>query len=503
MRTRDSNSPPGLPGLRRRHRKQSRHGKVLVLLTLLTPAIFGMLAVVIDGSYMEAESQNLQNIADAAASAAAMDLRQGADIKTAVATATQYTQDYNGLEGASLAVNSPPTQGAYAGQNGFVEVFVGAPVPSFFARALQTVTQTTLTSRAVAGYEPTTAGAGIVVLDPSPPPLSVGISLPGLPSLPAIIGGLEVLGLGDLRVNGAVLVNNEWGGVDQNGNPAGADSGPPYAVSCTPLLSLTKLLAVDIRVVGGVDKPSNYGNYSAGKPSPLEANRLPVPDPLLSLPVPTTGADPGNVKNELYGGVDILAALGSPVTLKPGVYDWIQVVAGNVTFSPGVYIVRGVNPATGIALSLTGGQITADGVMFYITDTTSFSADQGTPDAEDGSNEPPAPGVTTLVPSAQIDLALPGSSFSPISDPSSPFSGVMLFQRRYDRRPIVLIQQQLLWSNSFAGAVYAKWGHVMLVGEGTFNASYVAGTMRVVTLLDCTLSPTALLPPAEDVFLVE
>jgi hypothetical protein len=43
----------------------------------------------------------------------------------------------------------------------------------------------------------------------------------------------------------------------------------------------------------------------------------------------------------------------------------------------------------------------------------------------------------------------------------------------------------------------------MLVGGGTFNASFVAGTMRVVTLLDCLLSPTAPLPPAEDVFLVE
>jgi hypothetical protein len=298
-------------------------------------------------------------------------------------------------------------------------------------------------------------------------------------------------------------VNTEWGGVDQNGNPAGDGPGPPYAVSCTPLLSLTKLLASDIRVVGGVDKASNYGNVSAGKPSPLYANRLPVPDPLLTLPVPTIGADPANVNGDYYGGVSVALPLGAPVALDPGVYDWIQVIAGRATFSPGVYVVRGVNPVTGIGLNLIGGQITADGVMFYITNSTTYSPDQGLPDALDGSSEPPAPGVVTLSPSVQISLDLPGSVFSPIGNPSSPYYGMLLYQRRCDRRPIVLIQQQLLGNVPFTGNVYAKWGHIMLIGEGTLNAAFVSGTMRIVTLLDCTISPARPLPPATDVFLVE
>jgi hypothetical protein len=438
-----------------------------------------------------------------------MDLMQGGNLSVASATAKRYVEDYNGLVGASTIVNSPPTQGAYAGRTGFIEVSVATPMPSFFAGALQTVESAQLTSRAVAGFQPTTVGAGIIVLDPSPPSFTVdaGVSglpsLPTLPSLPAIIGGLEVLGLGDLRVDGAVLVNSEWGGVDQNGDPAGADAGPPYAISCTPLLALTKLLAVDIRAVGGVDKASNYGSFSAGKPSPLKANKLPVPDPFLAMPAPTVAADPVNVKTDEYGGVTVLSLLPTPVTLQPGVYDWIQVILGNVTFTPGVYIVRSVNPATGIALAFTGGQITADGVMFYITNSASFSPNQGLPDAQDGAAEPPAPSQSTLTPSVLITSILPGSSFTPINNAASPFSGMTLFQRRFDRRPIVVVQQQLLGSNGFGGAVYAKWGHVMLVGEGTFNASFVAGTMRVVTLLDCQLSPTTPLPPAEDVFLVE
>lgn len=488
---------------RKRQRGLTRNGKVLALLVVLMPAIFGMLAIVIDGSCMEAESQNAQHIADSAALAAAMDLLQGADAATAAATAARYAESFNGLTGASVFSHVPPTQGSCMGLDNYIEVLVKAPAPSFFAGAIQRLTQTTVGARAVAGFEPTTSSAGIVVLDPSPPPLSVGISLPSLPSLPAIVGGLEILGLGDLRVNGAVLVNTEWGGVDQNGNPAGDGPGPPYAVSCTPMLSLTKLLATDIRAVGGVDKPSNYGSVSAGKPSPLQANRRPIPDPLLLLPVPTIGADPQNVKADIYGGVDILSSLGPPVTLTPGVYDWIQVIAGRVTFNPGVYIVRNVNPITGVALNITGGQVTAEGVMFYVTNNNAYSPDQGQPDALDGSAEPPAPGALTLVPSVQLSLDLLGSEFSPIQGRTSPYAGVFIFQRRFDRRPIVLLQQQLAGNSPFSGNVYAKWGHVMLIGEGTLDAGFVTGTMRVVTLLDCTISTARPFPPAKDVFLIE
>ncbi|HEV3339754.1 MAG TPA: hypothetical protein VG125_05340, partial [Pirellulales bacterium] len=174
-----------------------------------------------------------------------------------------------------------------------------------------------------------------------------------------------------------------------------------------------------------------------------------------------------------------------------------------VTFNPGVYIVRNVNPITGLALALVGGQVTALGTTFYITDSANYSPDQGTPDNGDGDSQPPAPGVTTLIPSVVLNIGLLGSTFSPISSQASPFNGVSLFQRRFDRRPIVLVQQQLLGGGTFTGSIYAKWAQVMLVGEGTFNASVVAGTMRVVELLDCTIAPPTLLPPVQEVFLVE
>jgi hypothetical protein len=485
--------------------KRNRRGKILVALMVMLPALLGMLVIVIDGNGLMSQSEQMQQAADAAAQAAAMDLLQGSS-GAATTTANQYITNYNGSTGAGVAVHIPPQDGSYAGNSGFVEVVVTEPGRTFFARALGNVAAPTLSSRAIAGYVPSTAGAAVVVLDPSPAPLSLPATITGvptLPSLPSLIGGLEVLGIGNLQVQGAVLVNTTWGGVDQNGDPAGSAPGPPYGISCTPLISLTKLLATDIRVVGGVDNPANYGSVTAGKSSPLQANKLPVADPWIDLPVPTTSIDPINVSDTDYGGVQVTLLPVQQKTLNPGVYDWIEIDSGQVTFSPGVYIVRSVNPITGLALAVIGGQVTAAGTMFYITDNTAYSPDQGTPDNADGSTEPAAPGATTLVPSVVLNIGLPGSTFSAISSPSSPFNGISIFQRRFDRRPIILVQQQLIGGGTFTGSIYAKWAHVMLVGEGTFNVNVAAGTMRVVELLACTIAPPSLLPPVQEVFLVE
>ena len=326
-----------------------------------------------------------------------------------------------------------------------------------------------------------------------------------LPSLPALLGGLEVLGAGSTNVNGAVFVNTKWGGVDEDGNPAGDSAGPPYGISCSPLVALTKLKARDIRVAGGVDNQQNYAAYSAGGRSPLKANQIPVPDPFKGLPVPTTGSDPGNVNSQSYGGVQVVALpLLSPTTmLQPGVYDWIEVVSGKAVFQPGVYIVRSVNPLTQIGLNLVGGTITANDVMFYVTNSTSYDAANGSPDSGDGENTPASHAAQTLIPSVVINTALVGSSFSPLADPTSPFKGLLVYQRRQDNRPIVIANQGFVSGGTISGTIYAKWGHVIFAGNSNYDLRIVSGTARLMAVLDMTLAPSALLPLAQDVFLVE
>jgi Flp pilus assembly protein TadG len=482
----------------------TRAGNVLVLLAVMLPALLGIVGLVIDGGLMMANYRALQHATDAAATASAMDLRLGKSTVTATATANEFIHVSNQLPNASVVVHIPPTSGPFAGRAGYVEVSAETNYRSRFMPIVGGILNNTLRTRAVAGNSNVTTGASIVVLDPDPADLSIP-PLPGLPALPSLIAGLEVEGLGRFSVDGAVLVNNGWGGVDENGDPAGNAAGPPYAVSCMPALSTTRLLARDIRVVGGVDNQSNYGNFANGKASPLQANRLPVPDPYEGLPVPTTSSDSSNVNTTLRGSVTVtgLPVIGPPVTLRPGIYQYIRIVSGVANFQPGVYIIRSKDPVTQMSLSMIAGTVNAHGVLFYITDSAGYDGVSGSPDSGDGETSPASPGAGALQPSVFIQAGLLGSGISELNSAGSPFDGMVIYQRRQDRRPIEIVHQSLVGSGSFSGVVYGKWAHVVFVGNGTYDARFVCGTMRVLTLFDSTLAPSQSFPRAKDVLLVE
>lgn len=479
-------------------------GKLLILLAISLPMLVSIVGLVLDGGLLMLESRKAQHAGDAAATAAAASMAWGTG--DGEQTAIDYVQSLNGLPSADIGFASPPLAGPYAGRPGYVEVTVHQPYGAYFMGACGFADELSVTTRSVAGSEPATEAAAIVLLDPNPPEVTVQALPISLPSLTPLLGGLEVLGLGRLRVNGAVLVNNEWGGVDENGDAVGEQGSFNHACSCTPLLPLTHVLATDIRVVGGVDDPDNYGSIVSGESSPLRANRRPVPDPYADLPAPTLSVDSVNISATEYGGVAVQSLpLLPPPVLQPGVYEWIQVigVGGQVIFEPGVYIIRGVNPVTQLALNITIGNIQAEGVMFYITNSPAYSPASGTPDAFDGETAPAGPTAMTLVPSVLINVGLLNSHFSGLDDPGSPFDGLLIYQRRQDRRPIVIVQQGLLGTPDVSGNVYAKWGHVLLTANGTLRSGFVCGSLRVLSVLDLDIDPIDRLPPAYDVFLVE
>lgn len=504
----------GKPAGARRRRtdacRSPRGGKVLVLFAVLLPAMLAVTGLIIDGGILQGTYRRTQHVSDAAATAAARNLQRGSTDSEAADTAEQFVQIHNSLPSAGVTVNIPPTTGLYAGDAGCVEVEVSHRADTYFYGFVGGDSAVEVRTRSVAGPQPSTAGAAIVVLDPDPPPISVPALPAILPALPALVGGFEIEGLGTVRVDGAVLVNTQWGGLDENGNPVGSSAPPPYGVASLNLLAAERLRARNIRVVGGVDNPNAYGNFVVGDPSPLVCGRLPVPDPLRNLPVPTTAADPVNVNGTLRGGVRVAQLLIAPrVTLRPGVYEWIEIISGRVRFDPGVYIVRNRNPLTGISLNIAGGEIEAQGVLFYVTNSPGYTPASGLPDALDGETPPPPPGVLTLVPSTVINVAVlaggilgSGAQVSGLNDPGSPFHGMVVFQRRADRRPVVILSS-LLGSQAFSGRVYAKWGHTVYQGAGTADNSFVSGTLRLVTTLPITIAPAQLLPPASDVYLLE
>src|SRR6185503_14119148 len=115
----------------------------------------------------------------------------------------------------------------------------------------------------------------------------------------------------------------------------------------------------------------------------------------------------------------------------------------------------------------------------------------------------PFPSSNNTPPCAVINIGLLGSTFSGLSDPSSPFNEVLIYQRRHDRRPIILVQENILGAGQMRGTIYSKWGHVVLAGKGTYETRFVVGTLRLFALLDMDVQPSGLLPPANDVYLVE
>lgn len=482
----------------------SRHGKVLVLFAVLLPAMLAVVGLVLDGGILQDTYRRTQHVADAAATAAAGKLRDGRPVADAVDEARRVVMTLNGHTAATVNVKSPPQSGNYSGDRDAVEVELLESADTHFYGFVGGSQAVSVHTRAVAGIRPTTARSAIVVLDPDPPALSVPPLPAILPALPALVGGLEIEGAGTVLVDGAVVVNTEWGGFDENNEPTGDDNPPPYGIASLNLLTARRLRARDIRVVGGVDDPDAYGNFTSGKPSPLKAGKLPMPDPFSALPVPFVPADPSNVNPANRGGVSVSGLPIGPVQqVHPGVYDWLEILSGRAFLHPGIYIIRGVNPATQLALNILAAEVVGDGVMFYITDSSGYSAISGTPDSGDGETQPAAPGALTLLPSAVINLTVPGSRLTGISDSSSPYDGMLLFQRRMDRRPVAIVTG-ILGSSRVSGTVYAKWGHVILASSGTVETAVVAGTVRIVAVLPTTIAPTRLLlPPAEDVYLLE
>ena len=139
----------------------SRSGKVLVLVAVLIPAIFGMAAVVIDGGFLMLLCRKYQHATDAAATAAAYNV--ALDAGSPSATAGRYVREINDLPGASVTLNAPPTGGAYAGRAGYVEVLAEESYSPRFAPAAGIGKNLVVRSRSVAGLE--AAGFGVHVPD--------------------------------------------------------------------------------------------------------------------------------------------------------------------------------------------------------------------------------------------------------------------------------------------------------------------------------------------------
>src|SRR3972149_11725549 len=95
--------------------RRGERGQALILFVLALGLMMGFTALAIDVGLAFQERRNAQNGADAAALAAAQDLRDGAGPATAAATAQDYLQRH-GYQSPddTMTVNITPTSGSHA-----------------------------------------------------------------------------------------------------------------------------------------------------------------------------------------------------------------------------------------------------------------------------------------------------------------------------------------------------------------------------------------------------
>jgi Flp pilus assembly protein TadG len=327
-------------------------GSVLVMTALSLVFMMVILGFAVDVGHLRQVKRNVQNAADAAAIAAAIEVRICGDVSncSAMQSAAQNALSENGMtanttlsncsgtagSGITMTVNNPPCAIASDpnhGKTNYAEAIVSEQVPMMFGR-LAGMKNVTVSARSEAARG--IGGPCIYALDPSGPAI-------------VVVAG--------------VIIQAKCGVVDE--------SASSNALSC---VVGAFIYAPRISVSGGSDsllclassKPKTY------VPAPTPR------DPLAYLPPPPTANDPcGTSTHSPYSGsssaVNLL--LGGTVIFNPGVYcggiSSTASLLSNITFNPGMYILRdgpGLLGLTqgGLQLTLTLlSSVTGNGVTFY------------------------------------------------------------------------------------------------------------------------------------------
>lgn len=473
----------------RREGQARRPAKALVATAIMLPALCGVIGLVVDAGVLMTTRRQAQTAADAAARAAALERSLGGSDGDALVVAREYVQALNNLPGATVALNSPPLEGRYAGDSRYIEVVVTAPVDAHFIPVVGGPSNPVARARAVAGPELEAAGETILCLDPN--------AVPGF-----------TVDRCEFEVRGRMWVNSQGAGSDETGGSVNLGL-PTYGAR---ILNGGSVQVEGLRIVGGVDNPSAY--QTKQNDAGFKARQLIRADPLLNLPTPTTSNGvldryPG-LGGQLLGvpqHIVVVLLGGLDVTLQPGIYASITVTGpgpGSVTFEPGIYVLRGGN-ALGQALHVeTEGTVTGSGVMFYNTGST-YDPVTGGPDAADGNDL----GTEPLTAFGTLTLNAEVLRIGPVTDPGSPFKAMLLYQRRWNTRPMHVYHNSTgngIAGDELDGTIYAKWAHLTVHGPGTLRNQYVVGSLTVTAPAardKMTIDPPATRAKAKLVYLVE
>lgn len=237
-------------------------GTIAILSAVSIAALVGFTGLAIDVGVWQMHRRDIQGTADSAAYSAAVAIGKHADATKNAKGITAQMGFVDGVGGVAVAVNTPPTQGKYAGNHTAVEVIVSAPQQSYFSKLYLSSAPTEAAS-AVGLFGDTNTQYCVLSLDPS--------------------------------ASGAVTT---WGSsnVDFNNCSLQVDSSNTQALNVGGNGSLT---ATQISVTG---------NYTTGNASTLTYDYMSAPgapriaDPYANVVAPTATC-PGYSKNVPTGTV--------------------------------------------------------------------------------------------------------------------------------------------------------------------------------------------------------
>jgi len=344
-------------------------GQSMILFTFMIATFVGIAALTVDLGMAFRERANEQQASDAAALAAADVLFSNGSVDQAkaaaraLATANGYT---NGVNGATVTVNIPPTSGDFSGLSNFAEVKITGTTHAQFATVLG-VSAFPVQGRSVASGINTSGAYGIVALNPH------------------VCKALDLNGSIGIVIHAAGIFVNSDCPTDAfyaNGN-----------------------VTVDTQsndVVGGWQE---VGTVSINPPPTLAD---PITDPLAGLAAPTPPTNVQTCPN----------FQGNPGTmvLQPGRYNCAIDPQGpwNVTFQPGnYYITGGVVADGGGNITFGSGEYTLGGVGLQVTGSGRITVNYALIYIESGAVNLTGNGVTRIT-----------------APTSGPYMGIAIFQSR-------------------------------------------------------------------------
>ena len=430
---------------------EDQTGQVLVITALCMVVLLGFVGFAIDVGHLRLVKSQMQSAADAAALAGGLEIRvcsttpgcsaMQAAVKTAMTengfSGSTFLSNCTGSPGSGVTVmlNDPPCSNKSdpnSGNTKYVEAVVTENVTTSFSR--------------IFGFNN----------------IKVSARAEAMRGIGPCIYALDPHASGAITITAGLGMQSNCGVVDESDSSS--------ALYCTVGIGSAPRIAITGQV-GGLLGPVLCNS------TPLPVTQVPVPavaDPLAYLPAPPHATDAcpttsatGTSFTGSKTAINITAAsillTGNTYTFNPGVYcGGINITAAvllNITFKPGVYILR---DGTGLAGVTQGGfnltlstlsNITGNGVLFY----------------NEGSTTNPSASVGGFSVSAPSAVGLSNVNLSAAT--TGEYGGVLFFQAHGISTAGAFLAN-VLHSSKLEGAIYepdAKVAYAISAISSNYN----------------------------------